>query len=441
MTTEASHDKASNRDTPALAESLAMLARAESKIPAQTQTFSKGWTQFPRGASPVFAARADGGTIWDVDGNAFIDWPMALGPLLLGHNHPKVVAAVEAQMRNGIAFSLPTSGELALAERLIDWFPYAERARFGKNGSDATAGAVRAARAVTGREQVLCCGYHGWQDWFIGTTTRGAGVPEAVKALTTPFPYNDLPALQSLLETHASDVAAIIMEPMGIVEPEPEYLEGVRALATQHGAVLIFDECWTGFRIDLQGAYGKFGVAPDLACFGKALGNGVPISVILGKAEIMDVFDEIFYSFTFGGDMLGIAAANAVLDVLESEPVLDTVEATGRALMDGFLALVAETGLQDKVTLAGYPARHVMGFSGDGEDGLLIKSVFQQEAIARGVLAAGWHAPSYAHSETDVSRTLEAYQIALSIVAEGLKKNALFDQLAGSMVSAVFRRP
>ncbi len=422
-------------------QSLELLDRAERAIPSQAQTFSKAWTQYPRGASPVFADRADGGYVWDADGNRYIDWPMALGPLLLGHNHPGVNAAITRQLADGCAFSLPTKAELALAERLIDWFPYAERVRFGKNGSDATAGAVRAARAVTGRDRILCCGYHGWQDWFIGTTTRGAGVPDAVKALTTPFPYNDLPALNSLLEVHSGEVAAIIMEPMGIIPPEPGYLEGVRKLATEHGAVLIFDECWTGFRIDLKGAYGEFGVAPDLACFGKALGNGVPISVILGRADVMDVFDEVFFSFTFGGDMLGIAAAGAVLDVLEREAVLLHVDRIGTALMSGFRSLIEKYELGGYIGLSGYPGRHVMSFAGDGRDGLLLKSIFQQEGLARGILAAGWHAPSYAHSEEDVKMTLDAYDVSLNVIRDGLDQGDLSERLLGETVEAVFRKP
>ncbi|MBT5860685.1 MAG: aminotransferase class III-fold pyridoxal phosphate-dependent enzyme, partial [Alphaproteobacteria bacterium] len=283
----------SNQTYPKSAE---LLDKAMGLVPAQTQTFSKGWTQYPKGVSPVFATRADGGYVWDADGNKFIDWPMALGPLLLGHNNATVNDAVAKQLDNGIAFSLPTVGELALAERLVDWFPYADRVRFGKNGSDATSGAVRAARAFTGRSTILCCGYHGWQDWFIGTTTRNGGVPSAMAELTKPFPYNDIEALGELLAAHQGDVAAVIMEPMGLVEPGPGYLEAVRQLATQHGAVLIFDECWTGFRIHAQGAFGKFGVAPDMACFGKALGNGVPISVVIGTAEVMETFEEIFFS-------------------------------------------------------------------------------------------------------------------------------------------------
>ena len=422
-------------------QSQALLARANVAIPGQAQTFSKGWTQYPLGAAPVFATRADGGYVWDADGNRFIDWPMALGPLLLGHNHEAVNDAIRKRLSDGVAFSLPTDEELSLAERLIDWFPYAERVRFGKNGSDATSGAVRAARAFTGRDVILCCGYHGWQDWFIGTTTRNAGVPNAVSELTIPFPYDDSGALEDLLRRHSGRVAAIIMEPMGIVEPSPGYLAEVRRLADEHEAVLIFDECWTGFRIDLQGAYGRFGVAPDLACFGKALGNGAPISVILGRADVMEMFEESFFSFTFGGDLIGIAAANAVLDVLEKEPVLAHVERIGSGLLDGLRAAVNRHGLDEMVTLEGYPARHVLNFSGDGHEGWLLKSVFQQEGCSAGVLAAGWHAPSYAHTEEDLEVTLAAYESALATMAEGLRNDNLADALHGRMVEPVFRKP
>lgn len=418
-----------------------MFDRAREAVPAQTQTFSKGWTQFPLGVSPIYVERADGGHVWDVDGNRFIDWPMALGPLLLGHNHPRVNQAVRDQLEHGVAFSLPTRRELDFSERLIDWFPYAERVRLAKNGSDVTTAAVRAARAYTGRDIVLCCGYHGWHDWFIGTTTRDAGVPSPVAELTLPFPFNDIAALDSLLEQYGERVAAIIMEPMGVIEPAEGYLAQVRQRADEHGAVLIFDECWTGFRIHLQGAYGKFGVAPDLACFGKAIGNGVPISVLLGSAPVMEVLDEVFFSFTFGGDVMGIAAAEAVLDTLVEEPVLEQVDRIGAALMTGFDALVRQHGLEDHIALQGYPARHVMEFSDDGHDGLLLKSVFQQDALAQGVLAAGWHAPSYAHTQADTARTLEAYDSVLAGLAKGLHQGNLKDLLAGDLVQPVFRKP
>ena len=423
------------------ARSLELLDQARGAIPAQSQTFSKGWTQFPLGVSPVFAKRANGGYVWDVDGRRYIDWPMALGPLLLGHNNPAVNRAVKNQLDNGIAFSLPTEAELRLAQRLIEWFPYAERVRFGKNGSDATSGAVRAARAFNGRDIVLCCGYHGWQDWFIGTTTRNAGVPQAVRDLTRAFQYNDIPGLSNLLKQHDGNVAAIIMEPMGIVEPEKGYLEAVRDLATKHGAILIFDECWTGFRIHLQGAYGKFGVAPDLACFGKALGNGVPISAIVGRADVMEMFEEVFFSFTFGGDMLGISAADAVLDVLEAEPVLEEVAAIGKTLLDGINHSITGNNLGEFIYMSGYPARHFFNFRNDGNEGLLLKSLFQQEALKEDILAAGWHAPSWAHTQDDVARTLAVYDGVLRKLAAWISDGNLAGALDGHQVQSVFRAP
>ena len=422
-------------------QSNALFKRALNAIPSQTQTFSKGWTQYPFGSSPIFAKKAKGGYVWDVDGNKFIDWPMALGPLLLGHNYPTITNAIRRQLDNGIAFSLPTQDELLLAERLIQWFPYAERVRFGKNGSDATTGAVRLARAYTGNDIVLCCGYHGWHDWFIGTTTRNIGVPKKVQELTIPFAYNDLESLDSLLKNNSGKVAAIIMEPMGICFPDEGYLESVRNLATQHKVVLIFDECWTGFRIHLQGAYGKFNVEPDISCFGKALGNGVPISAIVGKSEIMDCLDEVFFSFTFGGDMLGIVAANEVLTTLENEPVLEHVHMLGENLIKGINNLLLKYELSSRISLSGYHARSVFNFTNNGAEDLLLKSLFQQESISQGVLAAGWHAPSYSHTQSDVDRTLEVYNDVFNSLSHWIDNNNLSDNLHGRIVQPVYRRP
>ncbi|MCL6648799.1 MAG: aminotransferase class III-fold pyridoxal phosphate-dependent enzyme, partial [Chloroflexi bacterium] len=260
-----------------LERSLALKARAARRIPTLAQTFSKAPTQFVQGVAPVYLERGAGSHVWDVDGNEYIDYPMALGPVILGHNEPAVTAAAIAQLERGIAFSLPHPLELELAELLVEVIPCAEMVRFGKNGSDATSGAIRAARALTGRDLIACCGYHGWQDWFIGTTSRSRGVPAAVRALTRVFRYNDLASLEQVFAEHPGQVAAVILEPVGVVPPQPGFLEGVRELAHRHGALLIFDEVVTGFRLALGGAQQLFGVTPDLACFGKALGNGFPV--------------------------------------------------------------------------------------------------------------------------------------------------------------------
>ncbi len=435
--TGSNSDKLSNR----YKISMEYLERAYSVIPSQAQTFSKNWTQYPKGAAPIFSVRADGGHVWDVDGNKFIDWPMALGPLLLGHNYSAVNNAIKNQLDNGIAFSLPTKGELELSERLVRWFPYAERVRFGKNGSDATSGSVRAARAYTNRDIILCCGYHGWQDWFIGTTSRSKGIPESVKNLTIPFPYNDIEFLERLLKKNKNNVAAIILEPMGIELPKNRFLEKVRDLADEHKAILIFDECWTGFRIHQQGAYGKFKVSPDLSCFGKALGNGVPISAIVGRASVLEMLDKAFFSFTFGGDMLGITAATAVLDTIESKPVLEHVENIGNELMIGCKKLISQYNLDDHIEIIGYPARHLISFKGSNDSALMKKSLFQQEALARGILSTCWHAPSFSHSENDIEFTLKAYNKVFSILIDAIKTDSVSKELLGTPVQPVFREP
>src|SRR2546422_4445450 len=285
-----------------LARSREYFARARKVIPSCTQTFSKGPTQFVQGVAPNFLERGRGSHVWDVDGNEYVDYVMALCPIVLGYDDPDVIAAVQRQLADGVTFSLAHPLEVEVAEALAKIVPCAEMVRFGKNGSDATAGAVRVARAYTGRDLVVCCGYHGWQDWFIGTTTRDRGVPGAVKALTKTFQYNDLKSLDRVLTEHRGQVAVVIMEPVIFQEPAPGFLEGVRDLTHRHGALLVFDEIVTGFRFGLGGAQEYFGVTPDLACFGKGMANGLPISAIVGRADVMKLFEEVFFSFTFGGE-------------------------------------------------------------------------------------------------------------------------------------------
>jgi glutamate-1-semialdehyde aminotransferase len=266
-------------------------------------------------------------------------------------------------------------------------------------------------------------------------------VPETVRDQTISFTYNDISELETILIDHEGAVAAIVMEPVGVTEPNKGYLQAVRELADQMNVVLIFDECWTGFRIHRQGSYGIYGVSPDLACFGKALGNGVPISAIVGRSDIMSVFEDIFFSFTFGGDGLGIAAALAVLDVLEKEPVLEHVDNIGSRLIQGLQQLISTHDLDNHVSLTGYPARHFIGFSVDGKNDLKAKSYFQQEAIKRGILATAWHAPSYSHKEQDVLQTLDVYNDVLKNLKVAIDNEILSEVLEGEEVRPVFRKP
>ena len=225
----------------------------------------------------MFLTHGQGARVWDVDGNEYVDLVSALMPVVLGYNDPDVNYAVRNQLDKGVIFSLATELEAQLSEKLVEVIPCAEKVRFGKNGSDVTTAAIRVARAYTGRDKVIVCGYHGWQDWYIGSTTRNKGVPEAVQGLTYKVPYNDLDAVENLLKENPDQFAALIMEPMNVAEPAPNYLNDLKALLHKHGALLIFDEVITGFRFSIGGAQELFGVTPDLASFGKAMGNGMPI--------------------------------------------------------------------------------------------------------------------------------------------------------------------
>ncbi len=423
-----------------LAQSKAWLERAKKVIPGSAQTFSKGYTQYVQGVAPIFLERGKGCRVWDVDGNEYIDYVQGLLPNILGYANEEVNAAATAQLAEGHSLSLPHPLEVQLAERLTRIIPCAEMVRFGKNGSDATSGAVRAARAFTGRDRIACCGYHGWQDWYIGSTTRNAGVPKAVRELTHPFAYNNLASLEKIFLEHPGEFAAVIMEPFNFAEPAVGFLEAVKDLAHKHGALLIFDEICVGFHFGLGGAQKIFGVTPDLACFGKAMGNGFPISCVVGRADVMRIFDEIFYSFTFAGEVASMAAAMKVLDILEETDALARIEASGRTLQDGLNAMAKEAGLANRVRAIGRPQWSLLKFTDEaGADSPLLKNLFQQEAVKRGVLLLATHNVTAAHDPQSVQRTLDAYAEVLKTLAGWLQDPNPARFLEGPMTQPVFR--
>lgn len=423
-----------------LGQSMMWFRRSQKVIPGGAQTFSKGYNQHVFGVAPLFLERGEGCRVWDVDGNEYIDFIQGLLPNILGYANPEVNAAVNRQLSEGHSFSMPHPLEVELAERLTHLIPCAEMVRFGKNGSDATAGAVRAARTLTGRERVACCGYHGWQDWFIGSTTRNAGVPKAVRALTQPFPYNDLPALEKLLEEHQGEFAAVIMEPFNFVEPAAGYLAGVKELAQRHAALLIFDEICSGFHFGLGGAQKRYNVIPDMACFGKAMGNGFPIACVVGRRDVMKVFEEIFFSFTFGGEVASMAAALKVLDILEHTDALTRIETNGRVLQDGFNALAKLSGLADRLACVGHPSWSLIKFrDADGKDSLLLRSLVSQELVKRGILTLVTHNMTAAHDHIAIQQTLEAYAAVMKTVAAWLQDPHPERFLEGEMIQSVFR--
>lgn len=422
-------------------KSIELLEKVKKRIPSTSQTFSKNYTQHVYGASPIFVERGSGGRIVDIDGNTFIDYPLALGAVTIGHGDERVNNAVIEQLKNGISHSLPHAMELEVADLLCDLYSGAEMVRFGKNGSDVTAGAVRAARALTGREHVLACGYHGWQDWYIGATTRNKGVPVGVQDLITMFPYNNIPALERLFAEHDGEVAAVIMEPVGTVIPAEGYLDQVKALCQKHGALLIFDEIVTGFRVAMGGAQAYFGVTSDITCTGKGMGNGFPISAVMGRREVMECFDEIFFSFTFGGELASLVAAKTVIELYKSENVVSHMWRLGRFLMDGFNFLAEQHGLREHVWCQGLPPRGLTNFMDhDGKPSLVFKSIFQQECIKRGVLFNGQHKFCLAHNDDDVRRTFDVYADAFAVLKLSYESDKPEQFVEGKPIEPVFRQ-
>ncbi len=421
-------------------ESKTTLRRARKVIPLGAQTFSKCHTQFPVGHAPLFLTHGDGGRVWDVDGNEYIDLVCGLLPVVLGYRDPDVDRAIREQLDAGISFSLPTGLEADLAERLVEIIPCAEMVRFGKNGTDATSAAIRLARSFTGRERVAVCGYHGWQDWFIGATTRNKGVPKAVSELTHTFPYDDIAALDALLRRHQGEFAAVIIEPMNIVEPAPDYLQELAECTHRHGALLVFDEIVTGFRYAMGGAQELFGVTPDLAAFGKAMANGMPLSAIVGRAEVMREMEEIFFSATFGGEALSLAAAIATIDKMKREPVIETLWARGRALAEQATKRIAAHGLQDVISLSGMAPWTLLGFSDHPTARKeALRTFFLRAMFARGVLLTASHNICYAHNDADMTLTLAAYDGTLAELHDALEGGALEAELPCPVIEPVFK--
>lgn len=424
-----------------LEKSREFLERSKKCIPSCTQTFSKGHTQFVQGVSPIFIERGKGAVVTDADGNEFIDYPLALGAVTIGHSYPEIDQAVFDQVKKSPSHSLPHLLEVDVAERLCDLIPCAEMVRFGKNGSDATSGAVRIARALTGRDKIACCGYHGWQDWYIGTTLRSRGVPKAVQDLTLTFPYNDLDALAQLFDQNPGEIAAVIMEPVGVFNPLDGYLESLKALVHKNGALLIFDEVVTGFRLALGGAQQYFGVTPDIACVGKGMANGYPISAVVGPRDIMAEFDRSFFSFTFGGESVSLAAVKATIEVMEKENAISHMWIMGRKLKDGFNYLARLNGLEGKVSCMGLPPKAAVVFNETGgSQALAYKALFQQECARRGILFNGNHAICLSHTDEQIEYTISVYGEALKVLSRAYEDDNPEALLAGPMIQPVFRK-
>jgi glutamate-1-semialdehyde aminotransferase len=375
-------------------------------IPGGSQTNAKRPSAFAFGAYPIFVSRAKGCRVEDIDGNTYIDFVHGCGPIVLGYRYPAVDRAVRRQLRKGIIGGLLYPVETETARLLCEMVPCAEMVRFLKGGGEATAAAVRIARACTGREVIVSHGYRGWPDvWAAATNNRG--VPACLSPLTVSYPFNDLAAAEKIMDEHAGRVAALFISVLGEA-PAEGYLQALCDLAHRHGALFVMDEVITGFRLAPGGAQEYFGVTPDLACFAKAMANGMPVSAVAGKAEHMEVLADLAVTVTYGGEALSLAAAAATMREIRDKNVPEYLWHIGRRFMDRLEKAAEESGIPFRCSgLA--PVNHMQFLEVEGEERTLVWLYFLQEMAARGVLfrRGSMNAMTFSHREKDVEETAE----------------------------------
>jgi glutamate-1-semialdehyde 2,1-aminomutase len=429
-------------------------------IPYGSQTYSKGVKAFSDGVSPKYLAKGKGCEVWDVDGNKFIDYVMANQPLILGYADPDVNNAIKKQLSLGSTFSVSNKLEIDVAELLVKHIPDAEGARFGKNGADATSIAVRLSRAITKRDHVAFCGYHGWHDWFIGTTDLNSGIPKFNNQLAHSFNYNDLNSLEKIFKKYKNKIACVIMEAITVDGPkcmnkskmcetkckkfcQNNFLSEVKKICRKNGALLVFDEVVTGFRYSMGGAQKLTGVTPDLSCWAKAMSNGVPLSAITGKWEYIKYLEKTFFSFTYGGDCIGLSAAKATINKLVKKNVINHLFKVGKQLKDGMNELSKIYGLEELIECSGYPCRTVMTIRKikKYDKPLITKTLIQQELMARGVLWSQYHSICYAHKKYHIDKSLNAFEDSFKILSKIIRSGKkLENNLLGKPCLPFFTR-
>lgn len=425
--------------------------KAKTMIPGGTQLLSKRPERFLPDLWPAYYKKAKGCEVWDLDGNHYYDFAqMGVGSCILGYADDDVNAAVTQCIQNGSMCTLNSYEEVALAERMLALHPWAQKARFGRSGGEACAIAVRIARAATGKSLVAFCGYHGWHDWYLSANLADAknldgqllpglapaGVPRHLGGSVMPFNFNDLASLERIVAEHGDHIGVIIMEPERGSKPTPEFLGGVRGIADKLRAVLIFDEVTSGFRINKGGIHLTLGVDPDIAVFGKGLGNGFPIAVILGRAGVMDAAQDSFISSTFWTERIGFTAALATLDKVAALDVPAHLCRHGDQLIAGLSTLAAVQGLDLAIT--GIPPLIYLTFK--HPLAAEIQTFWSQEMLKKGYLLGGAIYTSLAYTAEINARFLADSEPVFAALRTHLDLADLPAQLVGRVIQAGFRR-
>jgi glutamate-1-semialdehyde aminotransferase len=416
--------------------------RAKKVIASGTNTFSRAPGVFPDGVAPKFLARQFGSHVWDVDDNEYIDMVMGCGPVTIGHNHPAINDAIKKQMEDGILFSMLNPLEVEVAEKLVDCIPCAEMVKFSKNGSDVCAASIKLARHVTGNDMIFCWGYHGFADWYISTTDRNSGIPQAVKDLTKLFEYNDLDGLKKMFKSYKGNVAAVIMEPVIAEKPKDDFLNEVKKLAHENGALLIFDEMISGFRFAMGGIQEYLNVVPDLATFGKGITNGMPLGVLAGKEKYMKEFDKVFLSSTYAPEALTLAAASANIDFYKKHGVIKKLWEKGEHIEEQFGSIIEKYHVGKNVSLAGYPVRLMVNtHKEDGIQDPKLATLYQQEMFRNGILCfSGVLMLSYSHAQEDLDILVQAFDETCQVINRALNSDVPIDNfIEGVMGEPVFK--
>lgn len=423
--------------------------RAKQLIPGGNMLLSKRAEMFLPEQWPSYFSKAKGCKVWDLDGNEYIDMSiMGIGTNILGYGHPEVDEAVRKTIDAGNMSTLNCPEEVYLAEKLVAIHPWADMVRFARSGGEANAIAIRIARAATGKAKVAFCGYHGWHDWYLaanlGNDTNLAGhllpglepkgVPENLRDTVYPFQYNNFAELEALVNTH--DIGVIKMEVSRNLDPVGGFLEKIRNLATARGIVLIFDECTSGFRQTFGGLHQLYGVEPDMAMFGKALGNGYAITATIGRREVMEAAQSTFISSTFWTERIGPTAALKTLEVMERVKSWEQISRTGLNITAGWRTLAAKHGLA--ITTTGLPA--LTGFTFNSPNALAYKTLITQEMLAQGYLAATSVYVCTEHTPEVVSLFLEKLDPLFALIKECEEGRDVMGLLKGPVCHAGFKR-
>jgi glutamate-1-semialdehyde 2,1-aminomutase len=407
----------------------ALREKAHRLIPGGAHTMAKGDDQYPV-LSPGFITHGRGCRVWDADGNEFIEFNIGNRAVGLGHAYAPVLDAVRAELCKGVNFSRPSVIEVTAAEAFLENVPGADMVKFCKDGSRATSGAVRLARAATGRDKIAVCADHPWfsgDDWFVGSTLVDAGIPQSTKDLTVKFRYNDIASVKAMFAAHKGEVACVILEPTKGEDPKDGFLRELQRLCREEGAVFILDEMITGLRWANGGGQELYGVVPDLSTWGKSLANGFSASALAGKRELMELggLDHdrervLTLTSTHGGETHALAAMIATLKTYRTEPVIEHFYRIGERLRSGVTEVVARRGLQEYFQVIGAaPCLVYAARDPDLKASQAFRSLFLQETIKRGVLVTALTV-CYSHQDADIDQTINAIDGALGVYAQAL---------------------